>query len=248
MKNKLILHVPHASTKLPNKKGFLLEAALLEKEILKLTDWYTDDLFTLYDSIVVKTDFSRIFCDVERFADDSKEPMAQVGMGVIYQRTDDDLRLREVSQELRLEILNDFYWPHHNKLNSVVESQLKSVGKAVIVDCHSFPKVPLKKALDQTINRPDFNIGTDKFHTPNYLIELSEEFFKDKGFSVGLDWPYSGSIVPIKHYQQSKNVESIMLEVNRALYLTGEGSQKSSDYLKIKQVVSEYLKTIKTTF
>ena len=129
-----------------------------------------------------------------------------------------------------------------------MDSQLKSVGKAVIVDCHSFPKIPLKKALDQTINRPDFNIGTDKFHTPNYLIELSIDFFKDKGFSLGVDWPYSGSIVPIKHYQQSKNVESIMLEVNRALYLTGEGNQKSSDYLKIKQVVSEYLKTIKTTF
>jgi N-formylglutamate amidohydrolase len=248
MKNKLILHVPHSSTKLPNKLGFLVEAAFLEKEILKLTDWYTDDLFRMDDSIVVKADFSRIFCDVERFADDSKEPMAQVGMGVIYQRTDDDLRLREVSQELRLEILNDFYWPHHNKLNRAVESQLKSVGKAVIVDCHSFPKVPLKKALDQTINRPDFNIGTDKFHTPNYLIELSEEFFKKKGFSVGLDWPYSGSIVPIKHYQQSKNVESIMLEVNRALYLSDDGNQKSSDYLEIKQVVSEYLKTIKTTF
>ena len=248
MKNKLILHVPHASTKLPNKKGFLLEATLLEKEILKLTDWYTDDLFTLYDSIVVKADFSRIFCDVERFADDSIEPMAKLGMGVIYQRTDDDLILREVTQELRLEILNAFYWPHHNKLNRAVDSQLKSVGKAVIVDCHSFPKVPLKKALDQTVNRPDFNIGTDKFHTPNYLIELSIDFFKDKGFSLGVDWPYSGSIVPLKHYQQSKNVESIMLEVNRALYLTGDGNQKSCDYLKIKQVVSEYLKTIKTTF
>ena len=247
MKNKLILHVPHSSTKLPNKEGFLVEAAFLEKEILKLTDWYTDDLFRMDDSIVVKADFSRIFCDVERFADDSKEPMAQVGMGVIYQRTDDNLRLREVTQELRLEILNDFYWPHHNKLNRAVESQLKSVGKALIVDCHSFPKVPLKKALDQTINRPDFNIGTDKFHTPNYLIELSEEFFKKKGFSVGLDWPYSGSIVPIKHYKQSKNVESIMLEVNRALYLTGNGNQKSSDYLEIKQVVSEYLQTITNT-
>ena len=247
MKNKLILHVPHSSTKLPNKLGFLVEDAFLEKEILKLTDWYTDDLFRMDDSIVVKADFSRIFCDVERFADDSKEPMAQVGMGVIYQRTDDDLRLREVSQELRLEILNDFYWPHHNKLNRAVESQLKSVGKAVIVDCHSFPKVPLKKALDQTINRPDFNIGTDKFHTPSYLIELSKDFFKEKGFSLGLDWPYSGSIVPIKHYQQSKNVESIMLEVNRALYLTGDGNQKSSDYLEIKQVVSEYLQTITNT-
>ena len=245
MKNKLILHVPHASTKLPSKAGFLVDDAFLEKEILKLTDWYTDDLFALDDSIVVKAEFSRIFCDVERFADDSMEPMAKLGMGVIYQRTDDNLVLREVSQELRLEILNTFYWPHHQKLKRAVERQLKSVGKALIVDCHSFPKVPLKKAFDQTLNRPDFNIGTDKFHTPNYLIELAIDFFKDKGFSVGVDWPYSGAIVPLKHYQQSKNVASIMLEVNRALYLTGDGNQKSSDYLNIKQLIGEFLEFLR---
>jgi N-formylglutamate amidohydrolase len=241
---KLILHIPHSSCKIPVNRGYLVDGEILEKEILKLTDWYTDDLFTLDDSIVVRADFSRIFCDVERFADDSIEPMANLGMGVIYQRTDDNLVLREVSKELRLEIINNYYWSHHDKLNKAVESQLKSVGKAVIVDCHSFPKIPLKKALDQTLNRPDFNIGTDRFHTPNYLIELSEEFFKKKGFSVAVDLPYSGSMVPIKHYKQTKNVESIMLEVNRALYLSDDGNQKSSDYLEIKQLVSEYLKTI----
>ena len=241
---KLILHIPHSSCKIPVNRGYLVDDEILEKEILKLTDWYTDDLFSLDDSVVVRADFSRIFCDVERFADDSMEPMANLGMGVIYQRTDENLVLREVSKELRLEILNNYYWSHHDKLNKVVESQLKSVGKAVIVDCHSFPKIPLKKALDQTLNRPDFNIGTDRFHTPNYLIELSEEFFKKKGFSVAVDLPYSGSMVPIKHYKQTKNVESIMLEVNRALYLSDDGNQKSSDYLEIKQVVYEYLKTI----
>ena len=96
--------------------------------------------------------------------------------------------------------------------------------------------------------RPDFNIGTDSFHTPNYLIELSKDFFTEKGYTIGIDWPYSGSIVPLKYYKQNKNVESIMLEVNRRLYLKEGTNEKSENYLPLKEVVSEYLEMIHIAF
>jgi N-formylglutamate deformylase len=44
MKN-LILHIPHSSTKIPLKEGYCVSDEILNQEILKLTDWYTDDLF-----------------------------------------------------------------------------------------------------------------------------------------------------------------------------------------------------------
>ena len=71
-------------------------------------------------------------------------------------------------------------------------------------------------------------------------------FFKEKGYSLGVDWPYSGSIVPLNHYQKTKNVSSIMLEINRALYLNEPGNQKSSNYLAIKETINEYLNVLKT--
>ena len=149
---------------------------------------------------------------------------------------------------LREDILSNYYCPHHEKLNQAVNDQLESNGKALIVDCHSFPSRPLIRDLSQEDNRPDFNIGTDSFHTPNYLIEISKEFFKEKGYSLGIDWPYSGSIVPLHHYQKTKNVSSIMLEINRALYLNEPGNQKSNNYIKTKQTVTEYLNILKTAF
>ena len=54
-------------------------------------------------------------------------------------------------------------------------------------------------------------------------------------------------MVPINHYQKTKNVSSIMLEINRALYLNEPGNQKSSNYLAVKKTVNEYLKLIQTT-
>jgi N-formylglutamate deformylase len=246
MNIKLILHIPHSSTNIPLMDGFTVSQQVLENEILKLTDWHTDDLFYSKDDCTIKANFSRIFCDPERFSDDSQEEMAKSGMGVLYEKSDDGLIIREVNQALREKILETYYWTHHKKFSEAVNEQLKTNDKAVIIDCHSFPRIPLKRAINQQPLRPDFNIGTDSFHTPKYLIEISEEFFKSKGYSLGIDYPYSGSIVPMEHYHKTKNVESIMLEINRGLYLKEPSNEKSSDYFAIKEVVKEYLDTIKT--
>jgi len=245
---KLILHVPHASDKIPITEGFVVDRKILDQEITKLTDWYTDDLFFFEDSIIIRSDFSRIFCDTERFSDDSQEVMAKYGMGVLYEKSDNGQVIREINPKLRAEILNNYYWPHHEKLNQAVNEQIKSNGKALIVDCHSFPSKPLNRDLNQEKPRPDFNIGTDSFHTPDSLIEISKIFFREKGYSLGIDWPYSGTIVPLNHYKKSKGVASIMLEVNRALYLNEPCNQKSSNYLVIKGVVAQYLEVIETAF
>ncbi len=229
-------------------KGFVADKKLLTQEIIKLTDWYTDDLFLFEESIIVQADFSRIFCDTERFSDDSQEVMAEYGMGVLYEKLDDGSVMREVNPKLREDILNNYYWPHHNKLNQAVNDQLISNGRALIVDCHSFPSDPLIRDLSQEENRPDFNIGTDSFHTPNDLIEISKYFFEERGYSLGIDSPYSGTMVPINHNQKTKNVSSIMLEINRALYLNEPGNQKSSNYLAVKKTVNEYLKLLQTVY
>ena len=242
---KLILHIPHASDKIPMDLGYVVDKETRKQEVMKLTDWYTDDLFFLEGNVIVKADFSRIFCDTERFSDDSQEIMAKYGMGVLYEKSDEGAVIREVNAELRAYILNNYYWPHHEKLKKAVEEQIESNGKATIVDCHSFPNIPHVRDLSQEKNRPDFNIGTDPFHTPEYLIDISMDFFKNKGFTVAIDWPYRGSIVPLKYYQKSKEVESIMLEINRSLYLNEPGNQKSRNYAKVKDIVTEYLKTLK---
>lgn len=242
---KLILHIPHSSTEIPILDGYVSSLDNIQQEIIKLTDWYTDDLFdTDVDSKIVAP-FSRIFCDVERFADDELEIMSKVGMGVLYEKLDSDEILRKVTPELREKILIDYYWKHHNGLTTIVEEQLNVNGECLIVDCHSFPSTPLLKAIDQNKNRPDFNIGTDSFHTPKKYIEASSSYFENLGYSLGVDWPYSGSIVPMKYYQKEKRVSSIMLEINRKLYLNEPTNEKSIDYEKTKKVVQGYLNLLR---
>jgi N-formylglutamate amidohydrolase len=142
LKNKIILHIPHSSTNVPLKDGYVVDQNTLEKEILKLTDWYTDDLFYSNEDEMVKAEFSRIFCDPERFPDNSQEIMAQYGMGVLYEQNDDGETIRKVTSGLKEKILTEYYWKHHEKLTKAVNSQLNLFGKALIIDCHSYPNTP----------------------------------------------------------------------------------------------------------
>ena len=242
---KLILHIPHSSINMPLLDGYIIDADKIHNELVKLTDWYTDELFYSESDSMIIAPFSRIFCDVERFENDEDEIMSKVGMGVLYESFDDGSLLRKVSPSLRSRIITDYYWKHHNALLEEVNKQLKNDGSCLIVDCHSYPSKPLIRDLDQTVARPDFNIGTDKYHTPQKLIEASIAYFEQKGFSIGVDWPYKGTIVPLVNYQKNKKVNSIMLEVNRKLYLNEPSNEKSERFNEIKQITTGYLKIIK---
>jgi N-formylglutamate amidohydrolase len=243
---QLILHIPHSSSEIPLLDGYVSSHAKIQQEIIKLTDWYTDDLFDSDVDVKIVAPFSRVFCDVERFADDELEIMSKVGMGVLYEKLDSDELLRKVSPELREKILTNYYWKHHENLTTKVEKELKINGECLIVDCHSFPSTPLLKAINQNSNTPDFNIGTDSFHTPKKYIDASITYFENLGYTLGVDWPYSGSIVPMKYYQKEKRVSSIMLEINRKLYLNESTNEKSKNYSKTKDVVQGFINLIRT--
>ncbi len=90
----------------------------------------------------------------------------------------------------------------------------------------------------------DFNIGTDGFHTPPSWIEASVSFFEDRGFRLGIDEPYAGSIVPMKHYQKDARVKSIMLEINRTLYLDNSYG-RGPRFHEIQGIVADFLSMVR---
>ena len=77
-----ILNIPHSSYVIPDYEGFIKER--IAHEINLLTDHSTEEIFDIEGVTQVICDFSRVFCDVERFSDDEKEPMAALGMGMAY--------------------------------------------------------------------------------------------------------------------------------------------------------------------
>ncbi|MEA4863860.1 MAG: N-formylglutamate amidohydrolase [Sphaerochaeta sp.] len=252
MKTPLLLHIPHSSLTIPKpvREKLCISDAELELELLRMTDRYTDILFDLptigTHSIVYPV--SRLVVDPERFEDDAQEPMAAVGMGVIYTATSQKTLLRTKPDACeRTELLDAYYRPHHRRFTEAVAELLNKAGQVLIIDCHSFPSRPWSYELNQEDDRPDICLGTDPFPTPQWLLEALREAFQNLGYIVAVDHPFAGTIVPLFYYTLDPRVLSIMIEVNRKLYMHEATGEKGLFFPTVKAdittVVTQVLDT-----
>lgn len=249
----VVLHIPHSSVIVPDKlrAKISLTGLELELELLRMTDRYTDELFDVKKTVADRVVFpvSRLVVDPERFEKDADEPMAKMGMGVIYTATSQKGVLRPPPGDVEREwLITKFYRPHHLQLMEQVDARLKQFGRAFIVDCHSFPDKALPYELNQDGDRPDICLGTDGFHSPKYLVDAAEVLFSQRGYSVGIDCPFEGALVPEKHYRLVPRVESIMIELNRKLYMNEMTGEKDSNFDRLAHDVGEIVVCLSDIF
>lgn len=245
----VIFHVPHDSTVIPAsvRQQFLLGDAELAAEVLKMTDHHTLELFArdVPAHQIVHAEVSRLVVDCERFLKD--EPMSALGMGAVYQRTSDGLNLRRrITPIERQALIDAWYHPHHMRLESTTQRFLSKYDRALLIDGHSFPAKPLSYESDQRADRPQICIGTDEFHTPKSLEAAFVNAFGAAGFDVRVDMPFSGAMVPLRHYQTDRRVSAVMVEVNRGTYLESSG-ERNSEFTnvakRIRHCICEAIKT-----
>ena len=155
------------------------------------------------------------------------------------------LLCEQPTRKRRQELLERYYIPHHQKLTEAVEESLLANQHCLIIDGHSFPALPLPYELNQTSFRPDFYLGTDDFHTPEELVARVEKILESCGYSTARDQPFSGTIVPMKHYHKDHRVQSLMIEINRWLYLREDysvDSERTKLLVSVLRRVAEGLK------
>jgi N-formylglutamate deformylase len=235
-----VFHVPHDSTLIPDniRNQFIVSDEILNHEILRMTDSHTHDLFVedLPQHQVVRFPVSRLVVDVERFERDAEERMSARGMGVIYKSTHDLRPLRRaISASERESLLETWYRPHHSALSAAVDIALSEFGRAFVVDVHSFPPKALPYEDSAAALRPEICIGTDSFHTPGTIVESLLKEFESLGFTTAVDTPFSGALVPAKHYQADKRVTAVMIEVRRDLYMDEATGNRNQNFTKVAQ-------------
>jgi N-formylglutamate amidohydrolase len=243
-----LLHVPHSSTYIPEEyRGQLcLDDEGLNGELLAMTDWFTDELFGQagsYGATLFVNGVSRLVMDPERFSNDQDEPMSAKGMGAIYTKTSQggELRAKSFSVISRQEVMDELYWPYSRTFHNLVTDQLAQFDRCMIIDGHSFPSIALPHE-DEKLIRPDICFGYESFHEPAGLVDALEECCRHNGLTSARNQPFSGSYVPANYFQKEERVTSIMIEINRSLYMDETSGTRSIGYDQLILVVKQLIK------
>lgn len=238
----LLIHIPHSSLVIPRicKKRLIKN---IHDENIFMSDYLIDKIAnTNYQSL--KFNYSRMFCDIERFNSKTEE-MNKYGMGVVYCKDSNNEKFIDYDDKYKNKIINKYYNKYHNKLDNLVSSIIKKYNKCLIVDLHSFSDEFVKKVLNKE-NTPDICIGIEEKYTSKQLIKLTIKHFKKYNYSIKINYPYSGSIIPNKYINQYDNrINTIMLEINKRIYLTDNNKVNKEKFIKLKKCINEYFSLIK---
>lgn len=225
-RSSVVLHVPHGSRYIPAqaRAGMLLDDAGLEAELDRMTDTDTGAIAAgaaetaALRPWIFENRASRLVFDPERFPDE-REEMRSVGMGAVYTKTShgEPLRHADAHQERRL--LDEYFHPYAQAMAEFIDARLDATSHTVILDVHSYPSKPLPYELHADGSRPAICLGTDAFHTPDWLLDAARSAFESCG-EIELNTPFAGCYVPLRHYNAQPAVSAIMVEVRRDIYLT----------------------------
>lgn len=220
---KVILNIPHSGTEIPDwaRKDLLIGEAALAQLVDFMTDQAVDRLweFAPEDSKQVAS-LSRLVVDTERYRNDAAETMHQKGMGLYYTHTPEGVQFRRREADTYARCLAQ-YDAYHSALEEKVAACLGERGKCILLDCHSFHDGMTYTGHDPG-EFPDVCIGVNGNMTEE--AQLVRAIFAEAGYTVKVNVPFSGSLVPLK-YRNDDRVRSVMIELNRRIY-EGEGFGK----------------------
>lgn len=235
MKKYLIIHIPHSSLYIPNeyRKTSFLEKNELDIENEFMCDLYVDKLVDNKNQTIIFK-YSRLYCDVERFRDDS-EVMNKYGMGYIYTKTSLGKDMFKPSVRDRNKI-DKIYDEHHDLFDGRVNKILDKYKKCIIIDLHSYSDELVYRLFGYN-DAPDICLGVEENYYSKEIVDYITKSFNKFGYSVKINYPYSGSFVPNRFYNKvNTGIVSVMIEINKRVYI--------NDLDKFKKILNNILDNI----
>ncbi|WP_245622288.1 N-formylglutamate amidohydrolase [Devosia epidermidihirudinis] len=255
----LVFNSAHSGRVYPER--FLAMTRLDHLSIRQSEDAWVDDLFARAPHLgapMLRAHFPRAYLDVNRepweldptmFVEplsdrfNTTSPRVAAGLGTLARVVAENkpiYRDRLTLDDARMRI-EGIYHPYHAALQTLLSEAMSAFGVAVLIDCHSMPRIT------RTSERaaPDIVLG-DRYGTtcaPG-LVDLVETIFISAGLKVARNRPYAGGFSTRTYGRPQHGVHALQIEISRHLYMNEVTLARNEGFEAIKMLVERLIFTL----
>jgi N-formylglutamate amidohydrolase len=229
---------PHSGIDYPAE--FLAAARLDPVSLRRSEDAFVDELFAAAPEAgapLLSALFPRAFVDPNRepleldpqmFEDplppeaNTDSPRVAAGLGMIARviASGEEIYGRKLKVAEAIRRLERYYRPYHAMLAELIGETRRRFGVCVLIDCHSMPSVGGPMERDAGRGRVDIVLGDCRgISCTPVLTDRIEAAFRQMGYGVARNNPYSGGYVTQFYGRPAEKVHALQIEINRALYM-----------------------------
>jgi N-formylglutamate amidohydrolase len=248
----IVFNSAHSGRDYPER--FLKMTRLDHLSIRQSEDAYVDELFARAPHLgapLLRAHFPRAYLDVNRepweldpqmFAEplsdrfNTTSPRVAAGIGTLARVVAENKPIYREPLEMddaRMRI-EGIYHPYHTTLQRLLSEAISAFGIAVLIDCHSMPRI--SRTGDRLA--PDIVLG-DRYGTTcaGGILDLVEMVFAGAGLRVARNRPYAGGFVARTYGRPQHGIHALQVEISRHLYMNETTLEKTEGFPAILQVL-----------
>ena len=252
----LVFNSAHSGRSYPER--FLAMTRLDHLSIRQSEDAWVDEIFARGPHLgapLLRAHFPRAYLDVNRepweldpamFVEplsdrfNTTSPRVAAGLGTLARVVAENKpiyrdRLSLADAHMRIE---GIYHPYHAALQKLLGEAINAFGVAVLIDCHSMPRI--NRSGDKAA--PDIVLG-DRYGTTcaPALIDLVETIFTSAGLRVARNRPYAGGFATRSYGRPQHGVHALQIEISRHLYMNEVTLAKNDGFAAIVSIVDRLM-------
>lgn len=255
----IVFNSPHSGRVYPPR--FLAMTRLDHLSIRQSEDAFVDELFARAPHLgapLLRAHFPRAYLDVNRepweldptmFVEplsdrfNTNSPRVAAGLGTLARVVAENkpiYRERLTLEDARMRI-EGIYHPYHDALQKLLSEALASFGVAVLIDCHSMPRI----GRHGERATPDIVLG-DRYGTTcaPALIDLVETVFAAAGLRVARNRPYAGGFCTRSYGRPQHGVHALQIEISRHLYMNEASLEKHAGFEPLRILLEKLTHTL----
>ena len=246
LRSGVVFASPHSGADYPD--AFVRNSVLDRHMIRSSEDAFVDRLFDAAPGLgapLLVARVPRAFVDLNRGPDEldpaliegarrgGHNPRVTSGLGVIPRVVANGKAIYrgKLTMATARHRIDQYWYPYHRALQSLLEESLDRFGQAVLVDCHSMPHEAMDGTARRNRQRADIVLG-DRFGAAADadVVDRIEAAFGSVGLKVARNTPFAGAYVTQAYGRPSRNQHAVQVEIDRALYMDEKTIRPNSNF------------------